>query len=255
MSAKPPVFYFLIQVRFNRVTQMEQHVPEFQEMLRREGFADFNEELQLEVAWQQGGADIRQTQRKRWLFSDMDKRSGFVLLDDALVYHTTDYTRFSDCKAVMLHTLQKLDAEVGLNFIQRVGMRYLDQVAADDISQLSALLQPGLLGLASDVDGSLRHSSSETVSVVEGLTLVLKSVLSPTGLLLPADLQGMALTLPEDVTAKHLPQVVMDSDCYAEQRFAFDLVKIEEALDKLHDKLLSLFQRALTQQARELWQV
>ncbi len=92
MTAKPPVFYFLMQVRFNRITQMRQHVSAFQEVLRQDGFADFNEEFQLEVAWQQGGnaqPSIQEARRERWIFSDMDRRSGFVLLDDALVFHTT----------------------------------------------------------------------------------------------------------------------------------------------------------------------
>lgn len=258
MIAKPPVFYFLIQVRFNRVTQMQQHVPAFQEALRRAGFADFNEEVQLEVAWQHGAnaqPGIQEAHRKRWLFSDMDRQSGFVLLDDALVFHTTAYTSFSECKATMLRTLAQLDAEVGLNFVQRVGMRYLDQVPVDDLSDLGELFHPGLLGLAGDLAGNLRHSFSETVSVVDGLTLVLKSFVSPSGFMLPPDLQGITLALPDELVNNRSPQVVMDSDCYAEKRFAFEMAAIEEHFDKLHDKLLSIFERATTERGRRLWQV
>lgn len=256
--AKPPVFYCLIQVRFNRVTQMEQHVPAFQDALRRDGFADFNEEVQLEVAWQQGGSaqpDIQQMRRKRWLFSDMDKQSGFVLLDDALVFHTTAYTSFSECKTVMSKALQRLHDEVGLNFVQRVGMRYLDQVSAGDMSGLKGLLHPGLLGLSGDMAGNLRQSFSEAVSVVDGLTLVQKSFVSPGGFVLPADLQGITLALPDEVTANRSPQVVMDSDCYVEQRFAFEVASIDAYLDRLHGQLLDLFRRAITDEARQLWQV
>lgn len=258
MTAKPPVFYFLTQVRFNRVTQMEQYVPAFQEALRRDGFADFNEEVQLEVAWQQSGSaqpEIQQLHRKRWLFNDMNKQSGFVLQDDALVFHTTAYTCFSDCKAAVMGALQKLDAEVGLNFTQRVGMRYLDRVLVADFSQLNDLLHPGLLGLAGDVTGNLRHSFSETVSVVDGLTLVLKSFVSPSGLMLPPDLQGITLALPDEFVGNRSPQVVIDSDCYVEKRFAFEMATIEEHLDRLHDQLLGLFEQATTQEARQLWQV
>lgn len=259
MTAKPPVFYFLIQVRFNRVTQMELHVPAFQEVLRREGYSDFNEELQLDVTMHSVGGSqspgIHQAQRKRWLFSDMEKQTGFVLIDDALVFHTTAYKSYSDCRSIMTRALQKLDEIVELDFVQRVGMRYLDQVADQDISGLSELLQPGLLGLAADVQGKLHHSLSETVSVVDGLTLVLKSVVSPAGMMLPMDLQGITLALPEEVVGKRSPQVVMDSDCYVEKRFAFDMAEIERYLDRLHGGLLDLFKRSITEKAKQLWQV
>ena len=258
MTTKPPVFYFLIQVRFNRVTQMQQHVPAFQEALRRDGFADFSEEAQVEIAWQHGGDGqqaVQETHRKRWLFSDMDRKAGFVLLEDALVFHTTAFTCFSECKALVLKALAKLDAELDLNFVQRVGMRYLDQVAVENLQGLNTLLHPGLLGLTGDVSGELRHAYSETVSVVDGLTLVLKSFVSPGGFMLPPDLQGNALVFPKELVQNASPQVVMDSDCYVEKRFAFEMDAISEHLDRLHEQLLSLFERVTTPQARQLWQL
>lgn len=258
MTAKPPVFYFLMQVRFNRITQMRQHVSAFQEVLRQDGFADFNEEFQLEVAWQQGGnaqPSIQEARRERWIFSDMDRRSGFVLLDDALVFHTTAYTRFSDCKAAMLKALKQLDVEVDLNFVQRIGIRYLDQITAQDLSSLGQWVHPGLLGLAGDMAGNLRYAYSESVSLIDGFTLVLKSTQSPAGLVMPADMQDIALTLPDEVTGNRQPQVVMDSDCYVEKRFPFDLGVIEDQLGHLHDKLLGLFKSSLTEKARKLWQL
>lgn len=256
--AQPPVFYYLIQVKFNRVTQMEQHVPAFQDALRREGFADFNEEVQLEVALQYGSnaqPGVQESRRKRWLFNDMERQSGFVLLDDALIFHTTTYSGFSDCKAAMRKTLQLLHNEVGLSFVQRVGMRYLDQVAVADIPALNALIHPGLLGLSGDMAGNLRHAFSETVSVVDGLTLVQKSFVSPGGFVMPTDLQGNTLALPDGVTANQSPQVVMDSDCFVEKRFAFEMSAIETYFDHLHEQLQSLFQRATSDEARQLWRV
>lgn len=259
MTVKPPVFYFLIQVRFNRITQMQEHVPAFQELLRREGFADFNEETQTEVSLQQipnAQPSVQQTLRKRWLFSDMERRTGFVLLDDALVYHTTAYTRFSECMAAMLRVLEKLHQLVALNFVQRIGMRYLDQIVTDGSpSGFAHQLRPGFLGLSENMPGALRHAHSEAVSQINGYTLVLKSFQSPGGLVLPHDLQRLTLTLPHEVIGNSALQLVMDTDCYIEKRFEFDTATIGKQLDIMHKKLLELFKSTLTEKAREQWQL
>jgi len=236
---------------------MYQHVSAFQEALRRDGFADCNEETQLEIAWQQAGAaqpSIQEAHKKRWLFSDMEKKSGFVLLDDALIYHTTAYTSFSECKAAMLGALALLNKDVELNFVQRVGMRYLDHFSADSLAGFGTVLHPGLVGLFNDVPGDMRHSYSETVSSVDGLILVLKSFLSSASFMLPPDLQGMTLALPEKLVRLRTPQIVLDSDCYMEKRFPFEIEVIEGHLDQLHRQLLDLFHRSLTEQGRKLWQ-
>lgn len=253
-----PVFYFLIQVRFNRVTQMYQHVPALQEALRRQGFADFNEETQFEIAFQQTSEShpgIQESQKKRWLFNDMEKSAGFVLLEDALVYHTTAYSSFGDAKAAILRVLELLHQSLGLNFVQRVGVRYLDCVAADQPGDFAQMLHPGLLGLHGELPGRIRHGYFETVSSLEGLTLVLKNFMSPDSLTLPPDLQGLALTLPEALMRPGRPRVVMDSDCFTERRFAFDIDGIESQLDTLHGHLLDLFKLATTESARQEWQL
>ena len=54
--SKPPVFYALMQVVFNPVSQIGQYVPEFQERLRRSGFPDYKPETQTEVKLSVGPA-------------------------------------------------------------------------------------------------------------------------------------------------------------------------------------------------------
>jgi uncharacterized protein (TIGR04255 family) len=256
--SKPPVFYYLIQVRFNRMMQMNQYVPAFQEAMRQLGFADYNEEAQLEVVWQQApGAQpgIQEHHKKRWLFNDMDRTSGFVLLDDALVYHTTVYHTYAQCKRALESALQQLHQIVGLNFIQRIGMRYLDCIETDTFAELGEFVHSGLLGVAGVMPGELRQGFSETVTTFDDTALVLKSLVAQGPLRLPPDLQGLSLVLPERLCPVSRFWVLMDTDCYIEKRFTFEMQPVIEQLDKLHTQLLDLFKSCITEKAKQKWQL
>lgn len=254
----PPVFYSLIQVRFNRVSQMASYVPPFQDALRKTGFADYREEKQLEVQILGAGAgqpNVEQLVSRRWVFNDLAGQEGFVLLEDALVYHTTNYARFSDCLERMLTALTLLDDLLGISHVERVGMRYLDAIQPIAPRTMQDYVLPELLGLSQVASGTLKHSYSETVQLIGDATLVMKAFVAPQGLPLPPDLQQLALQLPETVRQTTGPSLVMDSDCYVEKRFAYSKDIVEERIRQLHGALLDIFKQSLTPEARQQWKL
>jgi uncharacterized protein (TIGR04255 family) len=103
--------------------------------------------------------------------------------------------------------------------------------------------------------GELRQGFSETVTTLDDTALVLKSMVSQGALRLPPDLQGLSLVLPETLRQVNQPWVLMDTDCYIEKRFTFELQPVTEQLDKLHTQLLDLFKSCVTEQAKQKWQL
>lgn len=254
---KPPVFYSLIQIRFNRITQMHTYVSAFQEALRKKGFPDFSPETQLEVQIMQsagGQPNVEQRHSQRWVFNDLERTAGFVLLEDALVYHTTSYTGFTECRQRMLDALQLLDELLGgISYVQRVGMRYLDAFVPSQGEQLEDYVLPELLGLSQMPLGELKHSYCETVRTVDDATLVMKAFITPVGLPMPPDLQQLSLDLPDRLRQPSGPCLVMDSDCFAEKRFGYDNDLLGQRLDSLHETLIKVFRQSITEKAQAQW--
>ncbi|MAO57936.1 MAG: hypothetical protein CL549_17065 [Alcanivorax sp.] len=121
---KPPVFYALIQVKFNPV-QMDRFVQDFREAIRPE-FPDYEGDSQTEIFISMGpnAKPPEQRPRNRWRFLNMDRTEGFTLLDDALVYHTNRYDCFTRCRDATLQALDVLHEQVKLAYVERIGMRY-----------------------------------------------------------------------------------------------------------------------------------
>ncbi|WGK60356.1 hypothetical protein QAO71_09610 [Halopseudomonas sp. SMJS2] len=114
---------------------------------------------------------------------------------------------------------------------------------------------PELLGLSQLAPGTLRHSYSEAVQVVDDSVLVMKAFITPQGLPLPPDLQQLSLQLPAPLKTHPGQSLVMDSDCFFEKRFAYDHNVVENCIRQLHDALLGIFKRSLTEEARLKWKL
>lgn len=254
---KPPVFYSLIQIRFNRITLMHTYVPAFQEALRKKGFPDFSPETQLEVQIMQsagGQPNVEQRNSQRWVFNDLERTAGFVLLEDALVYHTTSYAGYTECRQRVLEALALLHELLGgLSYVQRVGMRYLDAFVPSREEQLEDYVLPELLGLSQMPLGDLKHSYCETVRTVDDATLVMKAFITSVGLPMPPDLQQLTLALPDRLREPAGPCLVMDSDCFTEKRVGYDSALLEQRLDSLHETLIHVFNQSITEKARAQW--
>ena len=251
---KPPVFYALIQVKFNPV-QMERFVPEFREALRK-GYPDYDREEQVELRFSKNPSASRSPEphpRSLWHFLDMTRTEGFTLLDDALVYHTNCYDCFSHCRNEALTALRLLHELAGLAYVDRVGMRYLNAITSIDDGPLSALVKPALLGLHAELQGNLEHSFSETSKIVEGGRLVLRALVNERGLAIPPDLHNQTLNLSEDLMSYQGPIVMMDTDYFVESRYAFDLDVIEKQFEMSHSILIDTFKAAVTEKAKSLW--
>ena len=252
----PPVFYTLAQIKFNPIAQMEEYVPELQDRLRRIGYPDYQPEHKIEVAIRKSASpqpDVRPQQLVRWNFTNIDRTEAYTLHPDALIFHSTQYAHFGDFSEKVLEGLSLAHEVIDLAYIQRIGLRYLDAVVPKDGGSLDNYINPSLLGLTATVSGQLTHSFTETVSQVNGGTLVARTVITEGGLAMPPDLFPMVLALPDHLGKLSGRIAVLDTDYFVEHRSGFDLNNVKGQLLVSHKIVGDTFKSSITEHAISVW--
>lgn len=251
-----PVFYTLAQVQFNPIVQMSDYVARLQERLRRSGFPDFLAENQFGLTIRRLDelqSDVQQQQQMRWSFTNTQRTEGYLLLSNALVFHTTAYDTFADFLQKMIFGLNLVHEIVELAYIERIGLRYLDAVVPINNDTLQQYLNSSLLGFSAHLEGRLSHSFTETVTTIEDGNLIARAVITDGALALSPDLFPLQLELQPRFTKINGRNAVLDTDYSVVKRDGFDLEKIEKQLLKSHDIITDAFKVSVTDYARERW--
>lgn len=253
-----PVFYTLAQIQFNPISQMSDYVARLQERLRRSGFPDFRTEHQFDLGirrLEELQAEVQTQQQIRWSFTNVDCTEGYLLLKNAIVFHTTNYDVFEDFLKKTITGLELVHEIIELNYTERIGLRYLDAVVPTDNDVLPDYLNPSLMGLTNDLQGNLGHSFTETVTGMEGGTLVARAVITEGGLALPPDLFQVHTPLKlqprfDSIDSRH---AVLDTDYFVVKRNSLDIEQIAAQLLAAHDIITNAFTASVTDYARQKW--
>ena len=251
-----PVFYTLAQVQFNPIAQMSDYAAQLQERLRRIGFPDFRPENQFELTIRRPEElqpDVQHQQHMRWSFMNTQRTEGYLLLSNALVFHTTTYDTFADFLEKTISGLKLVNEIVELAYVERIGLRYLDAIVPTKNDTLEQYLNPSLLGFSANLEGHLNHSFTETVTVIENGNLVARAVITDGALALSPDLISLQLELQPRFKDIHSRNAVVDTDYFVVERNNFELEKIENQLVKAHDIITNAFNVSVTDYAREIW--
>jgi uncharacterized protein (TIGR04255 family) len=251
-----PVFYTLAQVQFNPVTQMSDYVVRLQEKLRRKGFPDFRPEHHFGLvirSLDESQPNIQQQQQMRWSFANTKRTEGFLLFSNTLIFHTTAYDTFEDFLEKMMNGVELVNKIVELDYVERIGLRYLDAIVAKDNDQLQQYLHPSLMGLSENLGGSTIHSFTETITAIRANTLVARSFVNQSGLAISPDLLPLQLDLQQRFREIAGQNIVLDTDCFTSDRSDFDIVDIEDKLKSAHEVLKDAFRVSVTDYAMEKW--
>src|SRR5258708_39427803 len=145
-----PVYYTLIQVRFNPLLALDSYVAKIQDQLRRREYPDTQKGVMaafnLNIVGGAGGSNsppppVPVTQTTRYSFSNVQKTAGFILDQAALTYHATEYEDFANFAGEFLKGLSIVHEEVELSYTDRIGLRYLDAVFPKEKENLSEYLE------------------------------------------------------------------------------------------------------------------
>ncbi len=111
---------------------------------------------------------IQPQKHVRWSFTNTQRTEGYLLLSNALVFHTTKCDTFTDFLEKTAFGLRLIHETVELAYVEKIGLRYLDAIVPAENDTLQQYLNPSLMGFSANPKGRLGHSYTETVTGIAG---------------------------------------------------------------------------------------
>lgn len=256
-----PVYFTIAQVKFNPILSLKTFMPSVQEHMRKAGYPDFKQSLTVAVNLSLvAGAEPQQPspqllQTDRYVFSNMENTRGFILQQNSLSFQATDYDTYETLSSEFLKGLEIVNNAVGLNFSERIGIRYLDAVVPKKEDEISQYLVPEVMGIAARLEGSaLVHSFSETVARIRDVgQVVCRTIIRIGPLGFPPDLQPDGLKLKDRFQKVNALHAIIDTDGAFEGRESFKIGTVKSRLDDLHKEISAVFYATITNHALSVW--
>lgn len=255
-----PVYYTVAQVQFNPVLDLDGYIPAIQSKMREAHFPDYKKEVFQRLVLPFGGVEQGQmtaptvSPQVRHLFGDIDGRSLFLVDTNALSFQTTRYDTFETFSETLLQGLGVLHDALRLDFVERIGLRYLDAVQpSKDGETLRDFLVPEVLGHSLRGQGQLQHSVSETSVLTASGQLLSRVLIRDDHVGLPMELAGLAPAIDPRFTQRKSLHAIVDTDASLALREAFELAKVGARLTSLHDDIVKSFKATVTDYARASW--
>jgi uncharacterized protein (TIGR04255 family) len=251
-----PIFYMVAQIRFSPVLDMGDFISGLQKVWRHK-YPDFSQQalnqLTFQFAGDQQSPDVKPIASIRWHFKDAERISGYILATDSLIFHTTAYNTSDDFFSSLLDGLNLVNQQVGLSYIEGLGVRSLDAVVPTKGYTLETYIKPNLLGLFGRLEGDFNHSILETVfqDASGKLTSRLVTLKGPLGV--SADLYPLQLEIKQDLRNLDCPHIVLDNDCSRQDRISFDLDEVQRRLRAAKHRITAAFNETITPEAIRLW--
>ena len=256
-----PVYFTVVQVRFNPVLNMEGYLATIQGKMREAHFPDFKRAViqQLIVPFASSG-DARQVPtpsfvpQARCVFGNIDGTSEFVLENNALALQTTAYDTFEVFSSMLLNGLGIVHDVVRLDFTERIGLRYLDAVLPKTGESLNDYLTSEVLGISNKLMGNMLQSISETITMSTLGQMVSRVIIRDGHIGLPPELVSLAPPIDKRFTQQERRHSIIDTDAFVEKREAFSLDKLAVTLQSLHEEILRSFRATVTPYALKAWE-
>jgi uncharacterized protein (TIGR04255 family) len=237
---KAPVYYTVVQVQFNPILNLESYLPSIQPKMRDARFPDYRPEVFQRLVLPFGGSDGGQvsaptlSSQPRYTFGDIEGRTSFVLESNSLAFQTTEYNTFETFSAAFIKGLGIVHDAIRLDFIERIGLRYLDAILPLNSGEsLGDYLVPEVLGLSTRVT---------RVLIREGHVG------------LPPELvQHAPVIAPRFTQQEASLHAIVDNDASITQREVLDLTKITSHLVFLHEEIKTSFESTVTKHALTAW--
>jgi uncharacterized protein (TIGR04255 family) len=252
-----PVFFAVVQARFNQLMALDSYAPQIQDRLRKRGYPDGGRAVMTTVdigpgrLLEQGPVPVAQA--TRYTFNNMLRTAGFLLDQSALTFQTTDYGVFESFSTQFITGLTAIHEVAELSFTERIGVRYLDAVFPSSGEKLEDYLAPTVMGLSAKIGGTLAHSFSETRMRVKDVWLLARAVIRDGELGFPPDLLPMSLQVDKRFASLKGRHAILDTDGWIDRREAFDRQGIKTRLNTIHEEVVSTFRATVTKHALERW--
>ncbi len=239
---RAPLVNVIAQVRFPAVMKIEADsgfVATFQELIRKD-YPILRPERQLGVMIGPGGVQP-QDAGTVWRFETKDPDAWQVTLAPSFVSLSAKrYTTRSDLLTRMAVVLHALEGWLHPNVCDRIGVRYVDRIAGEQLARISTFVRPEILGIAADEaalgNAEVVHALSDTLFRLDE-----SSQLRGRWGRLPA-----GATYDPGIEPAREPSWVLDLDHYTSQSEDFDLAAIGGKVADFCDRIYTFFRWAVT---------
>jgi uncharacterized protein (TIGR04255 family) len=251
----PPVYFTLVQVRFNAILKLSEYLPSIQDEMRKTGFPDFltRQSMVLQIATQDGKTIPTTAMAEHFFFGTVDKKHSFVLGSEFLTLQSTDYGTFEKFSAMFLKGLLLVNQIVQLSFTERVGLRYLDHITPRENDTLDNYLATEVRGLSTRLSGTALHSFTETLHEVDDVRMLARVVIQDGGLSFPPDMQPEEMSITPRFLSYSGRHAMVDTDGFVVGREAFSADHIVKQLNAIHDVIRVAFRALVTDHAYNVW--
>lgn len=256
--SRAPVCFTLAQMRFNPMLTMEPLLPGLQEAFRLAGFPDYvqTEVRTLEVSTASDGThQLSTTTITRLMYRNKGETAAILLDPGALTFELTDYPDFDAFSATFLKALEIVHQHRPIEYCDRLGIRMLDAVQADEGTSLEQYLVPQTMGLGFLAPEGLEHQQTLTESLFEQgpRALLVRAVRVPNGLAVPPDLVPLRLKLRQRFVDFRGDTVMLDCDSSNSSRSDYSPEATMTELAELKAALSRSFKALVTPYAIEKW--
>lgn len=255
-----PVYFAIVQARFNPILALDSYAPQIQERLRKHGFPDVQKgvlpTLNLNLAAPTEGStpQVPVSQTTRYTFCNMARTTGFILDQGALSFQTTEYDVFDTFSGGFQQGLQAVHDAVDLSYTDRIGFRYLDAVFPKANENLGDYLNPSVLGLAEKFQATAVHSFSETSLRSANVNVVARVIIQDSEVGFPPDLLPNILHVAERFRVLRGRHAILDTDGSFEGRESFSLERISDHLNAIHGEIAKALRATVTPNAIKAWE-
>lgn len=257
-----PVYFTIAQVRHNPVLRLGAYADEIQDRMRKAGYPDFKKGVAMAFSLMPQMGEEPQAQPpvvervERLMFFSSDNTRGFIVEQNAISFHTTEYDTFDILSDEFTKGAGIVHECVTLAHFERIGLRYLDAVVPPNgEAGLPDYLASGVLGISSKLPAAAQvtHSFSETHFKTTDCAVLARTIIRAGPLGFPMDLQPTGVKIAERFQNINSVHAIVDTDASIEGRHAFDIDTIRGQLKTLRAGIHLAFEAIVTPSALKAW--
>ncbi|HYG34736.1 MAG TPA: TIGR04255 family protein, partial [Clostridia bacterium] len=210
----------------------------------------------FEIRMDKGTPETIRDTKKAWHFFTADRNWGAVVEQNQILVHTKSYTRFNQFAERVEYLLRAMQQSIQPSHYIGSSIRYIDLVAPESGEKLSDYLSDHMF--LRQIDGVAGHQvdaiSASSFKTSQG-ELAVRCWLNPAQPL-PPDVSALAHAMKFEIKRPANDFAVLDTDHneLTGDPKEFDISRIINVLDSLHQVSRKVFEGIPTQHAFDVWQ-
>ena len=208
------------------------------------------------VQWADDDTDDGDGTQRLLRFSNRDRTSSVVVTRTSLAIETTAYSEWSAFRSLIMQAISVVASNARVAGVERVGLRYIDEIRVPetitDASQWSDWVAADVLSHLKTMPDMSPAGFTTAAVLHNGNHHMLVRYAAMVGPGVVGDKPLRRRRQPPDG-----PFFVIDVDSYRDtsgpEMIDFDTEPVATVLDELHEPIGRLFQRSITDRARELF--